>query len=63
MSKFQHGTHKMKKKRENLILGGSMQILTLTLALLGMATPWRFQEHCRPSASSIGKYGQTNKQK
>lgn len=51
----------MKMRRENLIPDGSMQIRTLTFALLGMASPWRCQEHYRPSALSIGKYGETNK--
>ena len=50
----------MKMQRGDLIPDGSMHILTLTLALLGMAAPWRCQEHHRPSASSIGQCGQTS---
>ena len=50
---FQYEPPKMKMQRENLIPDGSMQILTLKLALLGMVTPWRCQKHHRPGASSV----------
>lgn len=39
----------MKMKGADLIADGSMNILTLTLALLGMETTWRCQEHHRLS--------------
>jgi len=39
----------MKMKRVDLILDGSMHILTLTLALWWMVAPWMCQEHRRPS--------------
>lgn len=50
----------MKMQREDLIPDGSMHLLTLTLALLGMETPWRCQEHRRPSAYMVGPI-QSNK--
>ena len=40
----------MQMQRVTLITNGSMTILTLTLAPMGMVAPWRCQEHCRPSS-------------
>ena len=40
----------MNTKRGVLIIDGSMHVLTLTSALLGMTSPCRYQEHYIPSA-------------
>jgi len=50
MTKISERDPNMNMKRVFFIINGSMQILTLTLALLGMEAPCRCEEHCRPSA-------------
>ena len=47
MTKIFERDPNMNMKRGVLITDGSMKILTLTTALLGMAAPWRCQEHHR----------------
>ena len=50
MKNLQYGTPTMKmQKRRFFIPDGSMKILTLTLAPMGMVALWRCQEHHRPS--------------
>jgi len=50
MTKIYERNPNMNMKRGFFIIDDSMKIMTLTLALLGMTTPWRCQEHHKPSA-------------
>ncbi len=54
MRKISERDPNMNMKSGVLITDGSMKILTLKSALLGMAAPWRCQEHHRPSAQPCG---------
>ena len=47
MTKIYEQDPNMNMKRGVLITDGSIQIFTLTSALLGMEAPWRCQEHRR----------------